>query len=68
MGQVTLPVPLDDAAEFLVISLLGLTSLSHRTLARSGVKDQMHLRLLFTALGVNNTEELIEDVLGVPQP
>lgn len=66
-GQVTLPVPLDDAAEFLVVSLLGLSSLSHRTLARSGVKDQMHIRLLLTALGVNDTEELITDVLGVPQ-
>lgn len=66
-GQVNLSVPLEDAAEFLVISLLGLTSLSHRTLGRSGVQDQMHLRLLFTALGVQDTEELITDVLGVPQ-
>jgi len=67
-GQVNLEVPLEDAAEFLVISLLGLTSLSHRTLGRSGVNDQMHLRLLFTGLGVPNTQELITDVLGVPQP
>lgn len=63
-GQVDLSVPLDDAAEFLVISLLGLTSLSHRTLARPGEKDRMHLRLLFTALGVKDTEGLITAVLG----
>ncbi|HLR57549.1 MAG TPA: TetR/AcrR family transcriptional regulator [Beutenbergiaceae bacterium] len=67
-GQVELSVPLEDAADFLVISLLGLTNLSHRTFARSSAKDQMHLRLLFSALGVSNTEALITEVLGVPQP
>lgn len=68
-GQVALPVPLVDAAEFLVIALLGLTSLSRRTLGRPGVKDRMHLRLLFTALGVKDTEGLISEVLGSdPRP
>ncbi len=67
-GQVSLQVPLEDAAEFLVISLLGLSTLSHRTLARSGVKEQMHLRLLLTALGVEDAEGLLSEVIGVPQP
>src|SRR5699024_6668061 len=67
-GQVEVPVPLDDAADFLVLALLRLTSLSHRTRARSSAKDPMRLRLLFSALGVSNTEALITEVLGVPQP
>lgn len=66
-GQVELPVPLEDAAEFLIISLLGLTSLSQRTLERSGAKDRIHLRLLFTALGVHDVEQLLTDVLSGPR-
>ena len=63
-GRVT--GPLEDAATS-SSSPLGLTNLSHRTFARSSAKDQMH-RLLFSALGVSNTEALITEVLGVPQP
>lgn len=63
-GQVELSVPIEDAAEFLVISLLGLTCLSHRTLGRSGVKERMHLRLLFNAIGTKDTEELVNAVLA----
>lgn len=64
--ELELTVPLEDAAEFLVISLLGLTYLSHRTLGRSSVKDQMHLRLLFTAIGVLDTDSLLQEALGRP--
>lgn len=66
-GQVHLTVPLDDAAEFLVISLLGHSTLSQRTLARAGAKERMHVRLLFTAIGVTDTEGLLTEVLGEPK-
>src|SRR5690625_1114509 len=56
-GQLALPVPRKDAAEFLVISLLGLTCVSHRTLARTGEQERRHLRLLLGAVGTTNAEE-----------
>lgn len=64
--EVDLPVPLDDAAEFLIVSLLGLTTLSRRTLGNRGVKESMHLQLLFTAIGVRDIDEFLGDTL--PQP
>ncbi len=64
--EVDLPVPLDDAAEFLIVSLLGLTTLSRRTLGNRGVKESMHLQLLFTAIGVRDIDEFLGDTLLQP--
>src|SRR5690625_1045868 len=64
-GQVQLSVDLDDAAEFLIISLVGLTCLRRRTFGDTGAKDRMHLQLLFRSLGVNGTQEIIGEVLDV---
>lgn len=64
MGQLELSVPIEEAAEFLVISLLGLTNLSHRMLARSSTKDQLHLQLLLTAIGVKDTAAMVNEVFG----
>lgn len=63
-GQVLLTVPVAEAAEFLVISLLTLINLSHRTLVLAGIKERTHLRLLFTAIGVTDVDLLLTQVLG----